>query len=80
MQENVARTGKGIAHRADKVFEIMEGKPYKWGGKTTNGFDCSGFVEYVFEQLFPEKAAAFKTNVAGFMASPHFEKVGTPQT
>src|SRR3954469_6722593 len=41
-----------IMKQAEATRKEVDGKAYKWGGSTTDGFDCSGFVIYVFNQVY----------------------------
>jgi cell wall-associated NlpC family hydrolase len=47
--------------RAVAVALTYRGAPYRWGSADPSGFDCSGFVQYVYAQVgvwLPHNAAS----------------------
>ncbi|MFS0728407.1 C40 family peptidase [Paenibacillus sp. 1P07SE] len=47
--------------KLSKAVNEVEGTPYKWGGTTTKGFDCSGFILYIYKQFDVELPRTSKT-------------------
>lgn len=43
-------TDKGAADRAAASAAKMIGKPYKYGGTSPGGFDCSGLIQFSYKQ------------------------------
>ena len=49
VSDNV-RADKATAQRAADYAQNMIGKPYRYGGNSPTGFDCSGLVQYSYSR------------------------------
>ena len=49
----------------------LVGTPYKYGGTTSSGFDCSGFVRYIFDKYNLDLP---RTSAAQAKAGSHVDK------
>ena len=51
--DKVSQVADNAGLRAEIVesARYFEGTPYKWGGTTPRGFDCSGFVQFVYRRI-----------------------------
>lgn len=47
---STGNSGQSYASKVVSASKSLIGLPYVWGGSTTAGFDCSGFVYYVLNQ------------------------------
>jgi cell wall-associated NlpC family hydrolase len=65
-----------LVDAANKAATSSFRKPYTPNGRTTAGFDCSGFVTYVYQQVFP---GYIHLNTDGIESSRLFKKVLKPQ-
>lgn len=78
-------TGQDIVTEAKKYL----GTPYLWGGTTPSGFDCSGFVQYVYrvaagislprttyDQIYSGVAVSYNDLKPGDLVFPHTGHVG----
>ena len=60
-----AAIGKGSAGEVVSLGLSLVGTPYVWGGSSVNGFDCSGFIYYVYSQAGVQVS---RTDTVGFEA------------
>ncbi|MES1028398.1 C40 family peptidase [Bacillus velezensis] len=61
---NVAQTSLNVNKLISDAQSLI-GTPYVWGGTTTSGFDCSGFIWY----LLNKQTSVGRTSTAGYWSS-----------
>jgi peptidoglycan DL-endopeptidase LytE len=69
---SIKGTSGGSETPTSNVVDIAKkyvGTPYAWGGTSPSGFDCSGFIYYVFNQAGQSIA---RTNTEGYYSKSYF--------
>ncbi|PUB10197.1 LysM peptidoglycan-binding domain-containing protein [Paenisporosarcina sp. OV554] len=66
--------GNALFEKVIAIATPLQGIPYVWGGASTSGFDCSGFIYYVYKQAGLDVS---RTSTTGFDARSY--DVSKPQ-
>lgn len=69
-----AQSASGTVKDIINLAMSLQGTPYVWGGSTPNGFDCSGFLYYVYSKAGVNIP---RTNTVGYDARSY--EVSKPQ-